>query len=212
MLYRSAVFWPQASSWKPRQEPRGKAGSCTQAKQKGRHQARYGKCKSGGIWNSRQVPAPVGMVLFPRLLTCSDNCTVYCGSWTCALRSSCFGFLLALPPVGCSFWSLLLGLASWPGPVLPGPVYLMHVLQYFARFFSLWASWATRCVIFKSLDTVGYLGSGSCLVVHPGHCLYSTTWSYPGHSLLRCYCVIAPVQPLHSGLLQDADTQKTHRP
>lgn len=137
-----------------------------------------------GDLKSRQLPAPLGMVLFPRLLTCSDNC------------------ILRVPDVR-ALWLLLLvlaGLASWPGPVL-----LTQCMCACTTVRTFGHAAATRQVISKFRDAGRYFFAGSCLLVPPGHCLQSATWSRPGHSLLLCVIV----HPLHSCLLRGADTQRT---
>lgn len=97
----------------------GYSGTWGETESQARHQGRYGKCKSGGIWKSRQVPAPLGMVLFPRLLTCSDNCIL-----------RVLDVLALFWLSGCSCWSLLVlqvgqGQCSWPSACVHVPRYVL---------------------------------------------------------------------------------------
>lgn len=86
----------------------------------------------GGFWKSRQLPAPVGMALFPRLLTCSDNCIL-----------RVLGRARPLAALAGPCWSCKLARASAPGR--------MHVCACTAvRAFG--PSGATRRVMSKSRD------------------------------------------------------------
>lgn len=144
-------------------------------KRQARHQGRYGKCKSGGIWKSRRFPAPLGMALFPRLLTCSDICILRVLD------------VLAL-------WLLLLvlaGLASWPGPML-----LAQCMCACTAVRVSGPPGATRWALSKSRDAEWYLFAGSCRLVPPGHCLQPATWPLP-RSLLAAACdsTLVPLPP-----------------